>query len=148
MSVSVAGLRPPFATEFTLEGLFLSVESQVVVKTAQLLELFLTDFARKNLVHSLGDAVARVRDGVVFELTHLEAVRALHLLSAVAAREALHGCHEFDRTLKVLGALGFHVATIIREDWWFIFRVEFARIRTTWNLKFDRERLSVGCWII
>ena len=104
MSVPVAGLRPPFATEFTLEGLFLSVESQVVVKTAQLLELFLTDFARKDLVHSLGDAVARVTDGVVFELTHLESIRPL-LFPVVGGPHEFHLASE-EVVVDVRGKLG------------------------------------------
>ena len=64
------------------------MKPQVVVKTAQLLELFGAEFACQDFIHSLGDAVTGVRDRVVFELAHLEPVRPL-LLPVVG------GPHEF-----------------------------------------------------
>ena len=60
----------------------------MVVKTAQLLELFRAEFACQDFIHSLGDAVASVCDRVVLELAHLEPVRPL-LLPVVG------GPHEF-----------------------------------------------------
>ena len=64
------------------------MKPQVVVKTAQLLELFGAEFACQDFIHSLGDAIASVCDCVVFELAHLESFRPL-LLPVVG------GLHEF-----------------------------------------------------
>ena len=64
------------------------MKPQVVVKTAQLLELFRAKFACQDFIHSLGDAVAGVCDRVVFELAHLESFRPL--LPPVVG-----GLHEF-----------------------------------------------------
>ena len=111
MSVSVAGLRPPFSTVFALKGLLLLVEPQVVVKTAQLLELFGTVLASEDFVHSLGDAVASICDRVVFELAHLESVRPL-LFPVVGGPHEFHLAGE-EVVVDVRGNLG---ALQIRVD--------------------------------
>ena len=46
----------------------------MVVKAAQLLELFGAGFARQDLIHSFSDFVARIGNCVVFELPHLKPV--------------------------------------------------------------------------
>lgn len=92
------------------------MQPQVIVKTAQLLELFRTKFAGQDFVHSLGDAVTGVCDRVVFELAQLEPVRPLMLLVVVAV-EAAHDFHftteVVDVVLNVLGALRIKVDILL-----------------------------------
>ena len=124
------------------------MEPQVVVKTAQLLELFGTKFARQDFVHSLRDAVASVCDRVVFVLAHLEPVRPL-LLLVVAAVEGLHDLHfareEFVIVFIYLGAV--HLA-VFEQHRNVIFLFKFIGVRAVQLLKFDDVSLCVGRWII
>ena len=83
----------------------------MVVKTAQLLELFGAEFACQDFIHSLGDTVTGVRDRVVLELTHLEPVRPL-LLPVVG------GPHEFHLLSEgvIVAGLGHLGALRIKVD--------------------------------
>ena len=127
MPVPVSRLWPPLSTVLTLEGLFLSVEAQVIVKTAQLFELLAAHLACQDLIHPLRDAVTRVGDRVIFELSHLEPIWSFHLLQW-AALKAVHACEYFMLTCVVLGPIKVKVGTFISHNWHVIIVVNFIYV--------------------
>ena len=96
MPVTVTSLGPTFSTVIAHIGFLVLVQAEVVVKTAQLFELFTTCLARENFIHSFCYPIARVGDCVFIVVLDLEAVELLffhQLLVRVVVQECGHVEH-------------------------------------------------------